>query len=271
MKKIVLGLIVLSLSLGASAQDAAEKKIQAGLVLAFGPTFQKMGTKIVATDGAGSEFSIGMNLNYAFNENVGFNTGLEFDFSKLKYKTSQDHSIYYYYNDSEILQRDDVTGTSELFLLTSREQKPLYLTIPTMLLFRTNFIGYFRYFGKFGLRNSFLLKHTINDTGFNHDFEVPGELTISNATNENMSSKGDMFFFRSAFGVVGGAEWNFTGATSLAFEMGYYYGFTPIHLDKNDGKTTLFTAAGLNGTAANVDFSNQATQHQLQFKLSVLF
>lgn len=268
-------LVVFAIGLSASltAQDAAEKKIQAGIIFAYGPTFQKMGTKIMAKDGVGSEFSIGTNLNIAFNENVGFTTGIEFDFSKLNYKTSQDESIYYWYNDNEIFQKDDAaTATNkELFLLSSREQKPLYLSIPTMLIFRTNFIGYFRYFGKFGLRNSFLLKQTINDTGFNHELDFPGDPLLIGATNENMDAKGDMFFFRSSFGAVGGAEWNFSGSTSLALEVGYYYGFTPLHLDKNDGKTTLYTAAAINGTAANIDFSNAATQHQLQFKLSILF
>lgn len=276
MREIILGLFVLGLSAGATAQDAAEKKIQAGIVFAFGPTFQKMGTKIMAKDGAGSEFSIGTNLNFSFNENVGLTAGLEFDFSKLNYKTAQNESIYYWYNDNEIFQRDDAaTATNkELFLLSSREQKPLYLSIPTMLIFRTNFIGYFRYFGKFGLRNSFLLTQTINDTGFDHIIlDTPNALglDIEVSTNENMDAKGDMFFFRSSFGAVGGAEWNFSGSTSLALEVGYYYGFTPLHLDKNDGKTTLYTAAVINGTAANIDFSNAATQHQLQFKLSILF
>ncbi|MFT5860150.1 MAG: hypothetical protein ACI865_002258 [Flavobacteriaceae bacterium] len=274
MRKIILGLFVLGLSAGATAQDAAEKKVQAGLVLAFGPTFQKMGTKIMASDGAGSEFTIGANLNFAFNENVGLTTGLEFDFSNLKYKTSQSESIYYWYNDNEIFQRDDAASATnkDLFLLSSREQKPLYLTIPTMLIFRTNFIGYFRYFGKFGLRNSFLLKQTINDTGFNHEFDFPGDPLISSSTvNENMDAKGDMFFFRSAFGAVGGAEWNFSGSTALSLEIGYYYGFTPLHLDKNEGKTTLYTAGTINGTPDDIHFSNSATQHQLQFKLSILF
>jgi hypothetical protein len=273
MKRILLGLLAIGITAGAFAQDAAEKKVQAGIVLAFGPTFQKMGTNFINNDGAGSDFSIGMNLNFAFNENVGLNTGIEFDFSKLKYKTSQDHDLYYWYNDKEIFQRDDAADatTKSLFLLTTREQKPLYLTIPTMLIFRTNFIGYFRYYGKFGLRNSFLLKQKINDTGFNHATNTPGELVITAATLEEMDAKGDMLFFKSAVGLVGGAEWNFSGSTGLSFEIGYYYGFTGLHLDKNDGKTTLFTAAGVNGTGANVDVSNQASQQALQFKLSVLF
>ena len=273
MKKTLLAFAILGLSTGVMAQEAADKDIQAGLVMAIGPNFQKMGTKIIAKDGAGLDLTIGMNANWAFNDNLGFNTGVEFDFSTINYKTSADHDIYYWYNDSKILQQDEVAGTAnkELYKLSTRSQQGTYLTIPTMLLFRTNFIGYFRYFGKFGLRNSFLLSNKINDTGVNYTADIPGGTDEVQADNLNMKAKGDMFFFKSAVGLAGGAEWNFSGSTSLVAELGFYYGFTPLHLDKNEGNTTLFTAAGINGTPDDNHFSNQATQQQLQFKVSILF
>ena len=112
--------------------------------------------------------------------------------------------------------------------MSTRVQKGTYLTIPTMLLFRTNFIGYFRYFGKFGLRNSFLLTNKINDTGVNYDVDVPGNPVEIQGDNVNMKAKGDMFFFKSAVGLAGGAEWNFSGSTSLVAELGFYYGFTHV-------------------------------------------
>jgi hypothetical protein len=247
--------------------------VQAGLTMAIGPNFQKMGTKIVTSDGAGLDLTIGMNANWSFNENLGFNTGVEFDFSTLKYKTSASEEIYYWYNDSDILQQQDVASTAnkELFKMSTRSQKGTYLTIPTMLLFRTNFVGYFRYFGKFGLRNSFLLTSKINDTGVNYDIDFPGNPSEISGENLNMQAQGDMLFFKSAVGLSGGAEWNFSGSTSLVAELGFYYGITPLHPDKNNEKTTLFTAAGINGTTDNNHFSNQATQQQLQFKVSVLF
>ncbi|MFK7787583.1 MAG: outer membrane beta-barrel protein [Crocinitomicaceae bacterium] len=273
MKKTLLAFAILGLSTSVMAQEAADKNVQAGLVVAIGPNFQNMGTKIVASDGAGLDLTIGMNANWAFNENLGFNTGVEFDFSKVKYKTSASEEIYYWYNDSEILQQEDVADAAnpELYKLSTRAQRGTYLTIPTMLLFRTNFIGYFRYFGKFGLRNSFLLTSKIDDTGVNYDNDIPGDPVEIAGDNLNMRASGDMFFFKSAVGLAGGAEWNFSGSTSLVAELGFYYGFTPLHLNRNEGKTTLFTAAGINGTAANNNFSNQATQQQLQFKVSILF
>ena len=270
MKKILLGLLVVGFSGATMAQEAADKNVQAGLVAGFGMNFQKMGTKLMDKNGVGTDLTIGMNVNFNLNETVGINTGVEFDFETLKYKASGS-PVYYYYNDTEILQRQDVTTTSQLFQLSTRKQKPVYLTIPTMMLFRTKFIGYFRYFGKFGLRNSFLLSNKINDEGFNFDPETVGGVQSSSTTNENMTAKGDMLFFKSAVGLVGGTEWNFTGSTSLVAELGYYYGFTPLHLDKNDGKTTLYTSGFNNGSGNDNHFSNQATQQQLMLKVSILF
>jgi len=273
MKRTLLVFAILGLSTSVMAQEAADKDVQAGLTMAIGPNFQKMGTKIMAKDGAGFDMTIGMNANWSFNDNLGLNTGVEFDFSTLNYKTSAENNIYYWYTDTKILQQDEVAEASnkELYKLSTRSQKGTYLTIPTMLLFRTNFIGYFRYFGKFGLRNSFLLSNKINDSGVNYDNDIPGGSDEIAGDNLNMKAKGDMFFFKSAVGLVGGAEWNFSGSTCLVAELGFYYGFTPLHLDKNEGNTTLFTAAGENGTAEDNHFSNQATQQQLQFKVSILF
>lgn len=271
MKKIILGLLVVGFAGAANAQEAADKNVQAGLVAGFGLNFQKMGTKLMNKNGAGNDLTIGMNVNFNLNETVAINTGVEFDFETLKYKASG-APVYYYYNDTEILQRQDVTETSQLFQLSTRKQKPVYLTIPTMLLFRTKFIGYFRYFGKFGLRNSFLLSNKINDEGFNFDpDQIVGGVPSSSTTNPNMTAKGDMLFFKSAVGLAGGTEWNFSGSTSLVAEIGYYYGFTPLHLDKNEGKTTLYTSGANNGLGNDTHFSNQSTQQQLMLKVSILF
>ncbi len=274
MKKIIYSILTISITMSTFAQEAADKKVQAGLVVGSGLAFQKMGTKYIANDG-GNDLTVGANVNFSLSETIGFCTGLEFDFETLKYTAPgpKGENVYYYFNDTDILRSQDVDLTStstELFQLTERRQKAVYLTVPTMLTFRTKFFGYFRYFGKFGLRNSFLLKSHVNDEGYT--FLANNFLTAGTAkTNENMIIKNETIFFKSAFGLCGGAEWNFSGSTSLVAELGFYYGFTPLHLDKNEGNTTLFTAATINGTPNDVHFSNQATQQQLQFKVSILF
>lgn len=288
MKNLILIISVSILSGSVNAQAAADKNIQAGLILGYGMNFQKMGTELMSSNGAGNDLTIGANVNFSFTETIGLTTGIEFDFEKLKYKAGNE-SVYYRYNDKEILTEADGTD-NQIFELQSREQKPVYLSIPTMVLFRTNFIGYFRYFGKFGLRNSFLLSNTINDKGFDSDQALVSSTdadptnateyaifqnTLTSASKDGMKAGGEMFFFKSAVGLAGGAEWNFTGSTCLVAEIGYYYGFTPLHVSRNEKKQKEFLYTNSQepstGNYNKDHFSNQATQGQLMFKLSVLF
>ncbi len=266
MKKILFSAIVFGFSMTLLAQDAADKKVQAGLVVGSGINFQKMGTKNFKTNGVGTDLTIGANVNFTFTDNIGFNTGVEFDFSKMKYKAAGADAIFYRYDDSQILRQKDESTTSNIFMLDQRNQSATYVSIPTMLLFRTNYIGYFRYFGKFGLRNSILLSSKTADKGT--DFST---LPPTDATNKGMKRKNEMLFYKGSVGLALGAEWNFSGSTCLVAEMGYYYGFTPLYYSPKDDKRSLFTSGLLNGTGTDNYITNSATQGQLMLKISVLF
>ena len=82
--------------------------------------------------------------------------------------------------------------------------------------------------------------------------------------------KNDMDFFKSSVGLAGGAEWNFTGTTSLVAELGYYYGFTDIYWDRKDKDSSLATSNAAQGNTPSF-FNNAAKQSQLMFKVSILF
>lgn len=265
MKKVLLTIAGFGFALGVFAQDAAERKVQAGLVAGAGINFQKMGTKNIAKDGLGGDLTIGANVNFSFNNTIGFCTGVEFDFSSMKYKANTSSPTLYRYNDTEILRKEDPnsSGTS-IFALSERTQKAVYITVPTMMLFRTNFIGYFRYFGKFGLRNSFLASSKSNDEGIAYTAANP---LGTQADNDNMKRKNEMFFYKGAVGLAGGAEWNFSGSTCLLAELGYYYGITPLYYSPKEDKRSLYTTDGTNTNY----FYNAATQSQLQLKVSILF
>jgi len=267
MKNILFTIISLAIITPSNAQEAAGKKFQAGLVFGTGTSFSKMGTKVMQNDGAGADLLIGGNFNFMFTESIGLTTGVEIDFSTSKFKAG-DKPVYYYYNDTEILEYPADKNGKQLYELESRKQKSTLLTIPTMLIFRTNFIGYFRYFGKLGLRSSFLLSQKSNDEGFNFDPDNEFGARVA-APNDNMKAKNEMIFFRSSVGIAGGAEWNFTGSTSLVAEIGYYYGFVPLFYNRKD--PYLSTSGVNNGTGADVPFNNSATQSQLQLKISILF
>ncbi len=269
MKKYLFTIAIIGFFFTSNAQEAADKKVQAGLVLGSGVNFQKMLTKNMDANGVGWDWTVGMNTVFNFSETIGLNTGIEFDFNSLKYAPSSSAAgnVYYYFKDMDILEFRDSDSSSSLFQLGDRVQKSVYLTIPTMLTFRTGFFGYWRYFGRFGLRNSFLLNSKVTDQGV---------LNGTEATNDDFTSKNDLLFFKSAVGISAGAEWNFSGSTSLIAELGYYYGITPLHTQKSTDvgkeKNSLFIDNdGVLGSNAPVMFNNKSTQNQIMLKVSILF
>lgn len=275
MKKILLSLVCAGFALSLNAQEeVATKKVQMGLAYQVGMNFNKPGTKFIERLGVGAQNSIGMNVNFSFNQNIGLSTGLEFDFESFKYRVSAVDKIYYHYVDSKIIKKEDLSAnpTAKLYNLQERKQKATYVSIPTMLLFRTNMIGDFRYYGKFGARTSFVVSNTINDKGFNITGDSLTGLPVA-SENSNMKAKGDMFFLRSTIGLAAGAEWNFTGNTSLFAELGFYYGLTPVHFgeavtgDDKERDMTMFQR--INGANDYLTFS--AKQKQIVLKIGILF
>lgn len=265
MKKCVLSVCMIALGFSTIAQDAADKKFQGGLVAGFGLNFQNMGTKSIEKNGVGTDLLIGGNMNFMFNETIGLTTGVEFEFSTTKFKTGP-QQVYYYYNDTKILGLNDFSDATNVFRLNERNQKTTYLTVPTMLLFRTKFIGYFRYFGKFGMRHSFLLSQKSNDSGATIATSEIGVSDFTSFDQNNMKAPNEVVFYKGTVGIAGGAEWNFTGSTCLMAEIGYYYGITPLYYGRNNPYLHTVEA---DGTIKGV--SNKATQGQLQLKVSILF
>ena len=268
MKKILLLIAGISFGMNSMAQDAEGKEVQAGLVFGTSILMQNVTSDYFQKNGLSSDLSIGMNVNFSLTESLVFCTGVEFDFETLKYEATN-NNLYYVYEGKNIIPQSDVDVSNinqNIYNLDSRIQKATYLTIPTMLQFRTNFIGYFRYFGKFGLRNSFLVKSTVNDEG------GIATIPLNTESREDMRAKNDLFFMKSAVGMSLGAEWNFVGTTCLVAELGYYYGFTPLHTQWNTEKQKNYYYSSLDpiGTA-QTPVNNAAQQSQLQFKLSILF
>lgn len=256
---------------GIHAQTVSDKSIQAGLVGGVGMSMLKMGTNYLSANGVGATYTMGTNFVKSLKEskNIAYTFGLEFDIEKLKYK-AEDLNVYYRYTDKVIKsEHETVATTDKYFNLIERKYNPIYISLPIYMNFRTDFIGDYRYFAKFGLRNRFLVSNKIDDYGMTTtNLQQIGSLT----ENNDMVSRGELFFFNSTIGFSGGAEWNFAGSSVLMAEIGYYYGFVPLFLDRTDNqKSSLFTSGLNNGTGNDVYFSNKSTQNQLVLKLSILF
>ncbi len=258
------------LAIGVQGQTVGDKTLQAGLVGGVGISILKMGTNNLSANGLGSTFTLGTNFTKAFKEtkNLAYTFGLEFDIENLNYK-KENANVFYRYTDKVIKnQKETVATTDKYFLLSERTYNPLYISLPIYLNFRTEFIGDFRYFANFGLRNRFLVSNKINDTGFSLDNLNDPFQSWQNQENVDMTSKGELFVFNSNIGFTGGAEWNFAGTTVLKAELGYYYGFVPLFLDRSDDKKNLFI---LDSNFNKVYFSNKSTQNQVVLKVSILF
>jgi hypothetical protein len=250
-----LGIVLFAVNLS-YAQGTATKRLQAGMTGNFGLNFQKMGSKKMDVNGVGSDLSVGVLIHTSFknSSNIGLATGLEFDFETLNYQAGAD-SVFYRYIDNEILGKDDAGGMA--FQLSERQMKPIYLSIPLMLLFRTDPIGDFKYFGKFGIRNSFLLSQKINDQGV----DVGSSTVIENTS---MKSFGETFFYKGSIGFSAGAEWNFVGSTTLVPEISFFYGLTPMHYRFSDKNYSLYDGS-------DTYFYTKSKQNQLMLKISMLF
>lgn len=268
MKKFIL-LSLIAFTSSAFAQEASDKKLHAGICLATGLNLNKADSKRLDINGVGGAFTIGLVANYDLSNTIGFSTGIDIDFETNKIKPSSQFgkSYYDYDGDSKIeLSSDATTGNPKLYNWTERKQKPVYITLPTMLVFRTKYFGDFRYTAKFGLRTSVLLGNKINDKGFTFDDNLSTGNEVA-SENNNMEAAKDMNPIRAAGGIALGAEWNFSGSTALCAELGYYYGFVPIYNNNKVGNNTLFNGNSL----ARDYYSNDMRQSQLQLKVSVLF
>ncbi|MDP4638191.1 MAG: outer membrane beta-barrel protein [Crocinitomicaceae bacterium] len=269
-KRLASAIFSIFLTYGIQAQTVGDKSLQAGMVGGVGVSMLKMGTNYLSANGVGATFTVGTNFTKAFKEskNLAYTFGLEFDIENLKFK-KEDANVFYRYTDKVIKsQKETVATTDKYFLMSERTYNPVYISLPIYLNFRTEFIGDFRYFANFGLRNRFLVSNKINDTGFSLDNLNDPLALWKNQDNIDMSSKGELFIFNSNIGFSAGAEWNFAGTTVLKAEIGYYYGFVPLFLDRSDDKKSLFI---LDNDLNKVYFSNKSTQNQVALKFSILF
>lgn len=278
MKKLLTLTLVAGLMFNASAQDAADKKVLAGLTFGGALNFNNPQTNTIDAK-VGGDFVAGMTLNWNFLDNIGLATGLEFDFNRFKTTYKEGTVVYFDYNDKNIIQYKDPDPDNlypindSRFKLEERKHKSIYLSIPVMLQFQTNYMGYMRYFGKFGVRNSFLLTTRTNNEGESQD--GTGTYIISNEPLEDMLSPGVMSFYKGSIGLAGGVEYNITGSTVLVAELGYYYGFSEVFQQKgtafgpDEKRMSLYEVPGVIGTREY--YSPSLKQGQLLLKVSVLF
>jgi len=270
MKKLLTLSLIVGLIFNANAQDASKKKVLAGLTLGGAINLNDPQTNSIDAN-AGGDFVVGMALDWNFSDNIALATGIEFDFNR--FRTSYNEAVYFDYRDKEILQFKDYDpeNIENDFLVNERQHQSIYLSIPIMLKFQTNFMGYMRYYGKFGIRNSFMLSTRTNN--FGQAFDETEFLDITQL--DEMISPGTMSIYKGAIGISGGAEYNISGNTVLVAELGYYYGFTEIFQQEGalvgDDQKNLSLYQIPEPNDERVYYAPSMRQGQLLLKVSVLF
>jgi len=181
-------------------------------------------TREVKMDAAHVKFGYGVTTEFAFGNNYAFVTGIEHkmggatvDFETRPFYTTLDDSV---------------------MILDTRSYKLDYVNIPIGLKLMTNEIGYFTYFGKFGVDASFLVRARADDNG-----------TYTSDVTENIElDDRDIFsevsMFKVGLNVGAGAEWNFSGNTSLIFGLSYHYGFIDVFKDPDQADLNTEHALG---------------------------
>jgi hypothetical protein len=248
------------------AQAVSEKKLQGGVTGSVGLNYPKMGTNLLGSaTGFSSSFGVSFTKASKESQNIALTGGLEFDIDRINYKVTGE-DVFYRFTDKVIKPQGETVASDLYFNLDERIYEPLYLALPIGLTFRTDFIGDYRALFRFGLRNRFLLTNTVDDKG--SIVTAPGGAVDLNE-NIGMKASNDLFFYNANLGLSAGVEWNFSGSTCLVAEIGYNYGFMPLHLTRKEENFTLFTYDQTSQTATY--FRNQATLNQLHLKLTLLF
>ncbi len=204
MKKGLLILIIYLVSVSAYAQ-----KVSLGLKASPGLAWFKSDTKGIKSNGSKLGFSYGAIVDFLFTENYGLGSGL---------------FINHVGGKLEFQQIDTTQIASKV------DYRLQYINIPITLKMRTNEIGYFRYFGQFGIQPGINLgaKGTIEALGLKSDIE---------------NAKDDINTFNISLVVGLGTMYNFSGNTSLVLGIEWNNGFSDVFKgDEAKGKTNFLVA-----------------------------
>lgn len=217
MKKPIASLaLLLACTTLMNAQD--EVGVRFGLKLSPNMTFVQPETKNIKADGTGLGYTFGLMLELPIGSsgNYRFATGLNLNNMKAKF------SEEYTYVDN----LTDPKKTRDL----AREVALQYIELPLTIKLMTNEIGYMRYFAVVGAGNAFNVKAKGDKVEAKEITKLPDGTPVvekfEELEKENMQD--DIALYKASLIVGAGAEYNFSGSTSLMFGLTYNNGFTNI-------------------------------------------
>ena len=263
MKKTLTLLLLASLSLPAIAQDAKvgpqqRKKFRMGLNVSPSVDWFQTTTAGLDLEAVRVKFGAGFTGEYAFGNNYALTFGLEYKgaggalaFQNAYYLSKEDGNLP--------------------FQLETRNYRYDYVNIPITMKLMTNEIGYFTYFAQVGVDLSILASAKGYDKGYVVD-TLAGMQTFTAKERDYRDIYGSSSFGQVRLRVGVGAEWNFSGNTSLVFSVTYHHGFIDMLRDADgDDITNEEGIYSLDDKNERIPFEMSANQHFVALNVGVLF
>lgn len=204
--------------------EASDRKFTFGMQFSNGISFMNSDNVDIEPTNVGYAFDYGLFMNYNFSENYAFGSGFIVDHIRAGRANSPTLLEGNSEGNSYLLENNYLPGEKESLKYT-------YVSIPLTFKLTTNEIGYFKYFGEFGVVNS---------------IRVRSRLDIENSTiqNENINKKGNLNDYRSglynaSLVVGGGFQYAFNDRTSLLVKLTFQNGFINVVSGGDDERTVL--------------------------------
>ncbi|HEY0177714.1 MAG TPA: porin family protein [Pedobacter sp.] len=177
MRRILTGLFLLILTGSAFAQNSMERDYGFRLGLAAYPTIGWVKPETGKSNGVNLGFAYGLLADFDFARNYSFSTGLTITTINGK--------------STEINPRPYAAANADPTAYDLK-YKLQYIEVPLTLKLKTDKIGYFRWYGQFGLSNDF-------NTGAKQDVQLDGKNIA-----DDLHIKRDINFYRAGLIIGGG-------------------------------------------------------------------
>jgi hypothetical protein len=229
--------------------------IQLGVQLS--PTFSYMGTdnNLIEGDGTKLGMKLGLIVEYYFQENYSFHTGININFGsggKLRYDEQFDEVDIW---GASLDETFTTRPPSELLSGATFDYNLQFVEIPLGLTLRTREFGYTRYF----VRPSFVLGIVSGSRG-----SIEGSSAVD--SNEKFKINDEVNSLNLSWGIGGGVEYSVSANTSLIGGIGFQSGFLDVTSDKDTG---LVRPGRNNGEAYGDDSKGRV--NQIIITLGVMF
>ncbi|PWS32031.1 porin family protein [Pedobacter paludis] len=219
MKKISAILILTFLSFGAWAQNLPLTNYGFRLGLTATPTIGWIKPEQGKTNGVSLGFSYGLIGDFNFAPNYSFSTALTV--TTVNGKSTEADPLY--------IKSLDNAANPNIPVAYDLKYRIQYLELPLTIKLKTIKADGKRYYGQFGLSNSFMLSAKQD--------AVSGSTKLENVNISDYTK-----FYRAGLVIGGGGEFDISGNTSIVAGLTFNNGFTNITTDKNRNVKNYYLA-----------------------------